>query len=674
MKKLRYIIMVMTVAALSSCHYLDVVPDGVVEISSKFTTQAGVRQALGKCYEYMPDMAYVHGSVTLAGDEYCCPSINATFTTGGSCRGLWLVRGLQTSASPSLSFWNGSNGGQNLYEGIRYCNIFLENIHNVVGVPDKMVNDWVAQVKVLKAYYHFFLIQCYGPILIYDKSLDLSASADDMRKPRQPLEECFQYVVNLLNEALNSADFSDSRRNSTTENLLLDKVIARAIKAKVLILRASPIFNGNSMYKSFTDNDGKLLIDAEHYAGDEVWLGRWENARDACKEAIDAAEKVGRTLYVSNGTTKDWDRAYWATDGTGSDIIKYCYSLRYAVVDPNVASNTELIWGAGTTRNFSGNYTMQTATQIRTGQLVDAAGNFYNDDGNTKSTYSFGWMGASFDMEEAFYSKNGVPISEDKTYDYTGRFDLTKVPSDSYHISYMADGTTTVKLHLNREPRYYAWLLVDAGCYRDYDRLIPKISMLYGDTSAPGGGTAIEGSSAYDLLQSGIGIKKLVHPDTKNQYSSNVVMYPFPLIRLADLYLLYAEALTECNDLTNAKVYLNKVRERAGLQDVDTAWGTYSTSPDKPNTQAGLLEIIKQERRVELCFEGHRYFDVVRWLEGASYFTSPIRGWTYTGTKASAFYNTTNIYSKQWSNKNYLWPIPTSELQKNPRLVQNPLW
>lgn len=661
MKRVKYILMVLLAATISSCTYLDVVPDGVVEISSKFTTQSGVRQALGKCYEYMPAMQYVHGSVTLAGDEYCCPNVNATFTTGGSCRGLWLVRGLQSATNVSLDYWTGSG----LYEGIRYCNVFLENIHNCVGVPKHMINDWIAQVKVLRAYYHYFLIQCYGPILIYDHSIDLSASVDDMRSERKPLEECFQFVIRELNEALAIADFQASRCNSSTENLLLDKVKTKAILAKVMLLRASPIFNGNILYNDFD------LINA-NTEGTALWKERWEDAAEACEAAIKYAEEVGqRSLYKApEKTSYDYDIPYYDLDGS---IIKHCYALRFAIVESNVTLNKELIWGSGLGANFSGSYTIQTASQIRTGQLQDAAGVYYNDDGNLDSGYAFGWLGASLEMCEAFYSKNGVPISMDSEYDYSGRYELTRVPSDNYHMAYMAAGQQTVKLHLNREPRFYAWLLVDRSCYRDYNRLIPLISMLYGDTSAPGGGTAIEGSSNYDLLQSGIGIKKMVHPESKNKLAANVKMYPFPLIRLADLYLMYAEALCMVGeDLGTAAEYVNKVRERAGLKPLNESWDVY-TSLNSGN-QADLLEMIKWERRVELCFEGHRYFDVVRWLEGDKYFNSPIRGWNYKGTKPAQFYTITNMFSKQWSNKNYLWPLTSSEIDKNPRLRQNPWW
>ncbi len=668
MKKIKYFILSLLVVTATGCNYLDIVPDGVVEISSQFANQAGVRKALGKCYSYMPTFESLHNSTVLAGDEWSVPTLSAGFLNGNYTRGHALVRGLQNTSKPLLSYWTGGNGGTNLYEGIRYCNIFLENINAVMGVSQAMIDDWVAQVKVLRAYYHFFLIQCYGPILIYDHSLDLSSSGEEIRAPRQPLEDCFQFVIKELDEAIAMPNFQESRRTSASENLLLDKVIAKAIKAKVLMLRASKIFNGNALYTNFKNGDGELYIDAAHFE-DDVWKQRWEDARTACQEAIDYAETTGRReLYKFTGTVKDWDLNNWA-EGV-SDIIQYCYNLRFAVVEDG--DNSELIWGYGGTSAW-GNYTLQTGTQIRTFTLTDAAGNFYNDDGNTASTYAFGYLGASFTMEEAYYSKNGVPIDEDKEYNYGGRMSLTTVPEDSYHHGYMSAGGRTVGLHLNREPRYYAWLMVDRGMYRDYDKLIPLISMLHGDMTAPGSCTQ-GGTSAHDVQQSGIGIKKFVHPESKNKLLANQVHYPFPIIRLADLYLLYAEACAELDDLETAKYYLDQVRARAGLKGVDESWANYSTSPSKPSTREGLLEIIKHERWVELSFEGHRYFDVVRWMEGDKYFTTPFQGWNYLGRTAEEFYKVVSILTKQWSNKNYLWPIPSDELNINPKLDQNPWW
>lgn len=74
--------------------------------------------------------------------------------------------------------------------------------------------------------------------------------------------------------------------------------------------------------------------------------------------------------------------------------------------------------------------------------------------------------------------------------------------------------------------------------------------------------------------------------------------YPWPVIRLADLYLGYAEACVEVNDLETAKTYLNKVRERAGIPDVETSWSGIAAL-----TQDKMRDIVRQERMVELYLE-----------------------------------------------------------------------
>ena len=673
MKKIKLILMSVAALTLAGCNYLDVVPDGVVEIETQFANQAGVRAALGACYSYMPTDNHVHNSTTTAGDEYGFPETSG-FATGSYTKGHTLTRGYQNASSPVLNYWEGGNGGVNLYEGIRYCNVFLENVNRVTGVPQSMVNDWTAQVIVLRAYYHYLLMRCYGPVLIYKSSLDLSSTPEQIRAFRTPMEDCFQFVIGEYDRALAISDFTNNRRQSRTENTLIDKVVTRALKAKAYLLRASKLFNGNNLYENFKDSQGRLMIDAAHFEGDAdgVWKKRWEDASKAIDEAIDAAEAAGLGLYEYNGTAPDWDRNNFKDPSEGgSEIIKYCYNLRYMIVEPDITTNKEVVWASGSTNQASGSYTLQTATQVRTFHMTDAAGNFYNDDGNTVSTLAFGYTGASYAMEEAFYSKNGVPIEEDKTFDYPRRTSLVTVPDDPYYRSYMTVGQTTVKLHLDREPRYYAWLLVDRGQYRDYDKLIPNVDF-YLSGWACGKQAA---TSPHDYIATGVGIKKFVHPSSKNKLVSSVVMYAMPIIRMADLYLMKAEAYCMLGeDLGTAIDYIDKVRERAGLKGVVESWSNYSTDPNKPSTKEGLMEIIKKERSVELCFEGARYFDVVRWMDAGKYFTRPFQGWNYNGNRPSEFYRITTYYTTQWSNKNYLWPISVAELNKNPNLVQNPWW
>lgn len=125
--------------------------------------------------------------------------------------------------------------------------------------------------------------------------------------------------------------------------------------------------------------------------------------------------------------------------------------------------------------------------------------------------------------------------------------------------------------------------------------------------------------------------------------SGNNIIY----LRLADIILLKAEALNETGNLEGAKVELNKIRTRARL------------TPADPATQDDMSLAIEKERFLELALEGHRWFDLKRTgraLEVMKASTSRKPGISYTYIDAN----------------DLLWPVPQSEMDKNPNLVQNP--
>jgi hypothetical protein len=121
------------------------------------------------------------------------------------------------------------------------------------------------------------------------------------------------------------------------------------------------------------------------------------------------------------------------------------------------------------------------------------------------------------------------------------------------------------------------------------------------------------------------------------------------ILRLSELYLIYAEACNRTSDDDNARIYLNKVRTRAGLLENTT------------DTGASLLEAILKERRVELAMEGDRFFDLVRTGKAVEAFS------------ASAF----KAYKTQANFKpgiSELMPIPQLEIENgNGNIIQNPL-
>lgn len=184
--------------------------------------------------------------------------------------------------------------------------------------------------------------------------------------------------------------------------------------------------------------------------------------------------------------------------------------------------------------------------------------------------------------------------------------------------------------------------------------------------------------SSNDYLITGYGLKKFVHPDSQGDSYANLVSYPWPLIRMAELYLNYAEAYNEYHGPA-AEVYeaLNEVRQRVGLPKVEDAWSDASLArtPGKHESQNGLREIIQQERLIELAFEGHRYDDIRRWKQAETYFTTPVKGWSANESEIERFYTLINVGERSFiAPRDYFQPIQTEELSRNPNLIQNLGW
>jgi len=155
----------------------------------------------------------------------------------------------------------------------------------------------------------------------------------------------------------------------------------------------------------------------------------------------------------------------------------------------------------------------------------------------------------------------------------------------------------------------------------------------------------------------------------------SVITYPFPIIRLSDLYLLYAEALNESAGPTaDVYDYVNQVRARAGLGTVQDSWTTYSNNPTKFTTTDGMRAIIHQERLIELAFESQRFWDLKRWKEAASTINNPVRGWDLLQPVAADYYRPVIIYNQTFGLKDYFWPIKDDNIVKNRNLVQNLGW
>lgn len=150
---------------------------------------------------------------------------------------------------------------------------------------------------------------------------------------------------------------------------------------------------------------------------------------------------------------------------------------------------------------------------------------------------------------------------------------------------------------------------------------------------------------------------------------------PWIFFRYAEVLLNYAEALNEAQgaaQVTEILRVINLIRARAGvampaLQTANPAGNGY-VAP----TQIELRKRIRNERRVELCFEEHRFFDVRRWKEGEATFNKQVTGMRITPVTATTFtYTRFTVDNRVFSARNYLYPISQNELNRSPKLGQN---
>jgi hypothetical protein len=140
-------------------------------------------------------------------------------------------------------------------------------------------------------------------------------------------------------------------------------------------------------------------------------------------------------------------------------------------------------------------------------------------------------------------------------------------------------------------------------------------------------------------------------------------------MRLAQIYLDYAEALNESDPgSTDITKYINLIRERAGIPQYGT-----STDLPVPATQEAMRQAIRLERRVELAFECVRYFDTRRWKIAEQTDAGPFSGLNIDAD-GPAFFTTKVFETRVFAKKNYLFPIPQDEMNKDKLLVQNTGW
>lgn len=621
--------------SMNSCNYLDIVPDEKEKAEDAFEDLNAARRYLYSCYAYLPQPFAGSNSLDLmTGDEVVTAFEHESFAS--------FPKGNYTASNPVISYWN------TLFQGLRQCYMLQNNLGNIPGMSDEQRKDYAAQVKFLIAYYHFLLVRCYGPVILIKEEPSIMTPPNEYLG-RTPYDECVNWICDLFDEA--AVDLPATRSEIASYGLATSTA-AKALKARLLLYAASPLFNGNNkFYSDFKNPDGTLLMPQTYDPG------KWTRAMNAYKEAIDLCIANGYSLYEKDDLN----------EGNLEPRDPFQHRLRYTMMEKG---NMEIVWAD--CRDL-GTYGIQ------------------NKSLPYSSSSAWNGIAPTLAMVNRFYTKNGLPVDVDPATKSANLYEVVTVDED--HANQAEVGNRTLRMNLDREPRYYAWIAFQGGYYEvlsnssngayandasyqkysgsGYGKLVCDF-VLNGNCAR---GTYQDGKKnlrSNNYSPSGFLNKKAVNPGFAVSTGLQGYMgFPWPVIRMAELYLGYAEACVECNDLATAKTYLNKVRTRAGIPTVEKSWETIAGIQ---LTQDKMRDIVRQERMIEFYLENQNFWDMRRWLLAEKYFNVKAQGLNIEATTIDELAHPTEVvFERKFSSPaNYLLPIPLSDIQKNAQLVQNP--
>lgn len=624
---------------MSSCSdYLDLVPEKDVLSEEKiFEMRTGVMQWLSDCTQEIPymqaggswDPARL-GADEFVGNNFARNTNNLSF--------LKIYDGQQSSVSPIGDYWTYDK----LYYDLRRINTLLTRIHDTYNLKDGEEEEFTAIGKATKANIYFQLMKMYGPFVLVPKNIDVWASLDEMRQARSTVDQCFDAMLQLLNEAIPDLPWYENQASDLHGQFY--KEAAMGLKARVLLYRASPLFNGGApQYRNFKNKNGELLFPQEE--SKQKW--------------VDCAE------YVDSIVPQLENHGYGLVSGTtdkGSTLL-------------NTMRDLEKSWyPAGSARPTKEDIWIQEATN----SIYRYALPFIGKSGDYEYNTTFqGSLGANKRIVDRFYTANGLPISEDKTWKY-GEGNTMAQENDPAYANVVPLATDVLASNLQREPRFYATVAAP-GLYWNIDNSGARNELVDTRRGQKFGIKINKIDQNVGQNITGYYVKKTMDASITQSWSN----YPTSLreaygttgvqMRMAELYLIGAEAWNEAegpDGTHHSKLfhYIDLVRERAGIPSVEEAYSLYSNIPNKYTTQTGMRQIIHAERTNEFMFEGQRFWDVRRWVaandEG---FNLKPTGWVVTGTTWRDFYNFYNgpveVWNKAYFNENrdYFWPIKAEE-------------
>ena len=469
---------------------------------------------------------------------------------------------------------------KNLYEGIARANGVLQNVDKA-EMPDEIKSRYKGEAKFMRALYYFTLMDFFGGVPIYDESVIISESYDNMLNPRNTTDEVRDFILKDLDVAIAQLPEEWDKSNYGRAT----KYAAEALKGKVYLY--------NKEYEKAADCF-KNVITSNKYALYDDYAELFKPGGDESSEMIFAIQNIG---------------------GVGKDHgMPMCFYM-----------------GSRETFGSCWNNVMVATTFVDT---------YENKDGTP-----FNWE----DWFPGFTTNDNVKKQ-------TFRAELKNNKVKTYPVA----KDKLLEMYEKRDPRMAATIILPYTKYTGWHANAIEYCEYVIAQGINSGKGYIRTNGGYETYL----WRKFVPEGNMNDALNNRAHTPinFPLIRYADVLLMMAECENELGYQASAITYINKVRERKSV-DMPPI-----NKPGVPalaaNTKEEVFARIRHERAVELAGEGHSFSDMKRWrlLE------------TLNNRKEKDITGKLR-YTRAVTSRDYLWPIPADEIEKNPKLLpNNPGW
>lgn len=536
----------------------------------------------------------------------------------------------QGTETPSNMAWVSDTYGWNrMYSAIRSANIAIDKLPIATFADAVLKDKLLGESHFLRGYYYQQLLRFYGGVPIIEKPYALN---EDYSIARNTYDECVQFILADLDKAAQLLD------GKSTVAGRASKLSALALKARVLLYAASDLHDGPTAKSKSTTLSGYANLDLVAYPGGDR-TARWQAAKAAAKAVLDA----------SQGYKLDLSAPVSAADGT-KNYISIAMGGQSPIGD--ATASVELIF-------------QRTHTPLYTQEDNWPLGGIHYGINNGPNGYH-NWAG-------------NTPIQQ-----LVDDYEMMDGSKFDWNIpAHKADPYT------NRDPRFYGTVLYDGANWKPRPADVAgkdpanQIQTGYYDNGSGGKINGIDTRESevenWNGSRTHYYTRKFIDGNpalADNQ--SNAQTVPWPFIRYTEMVLNYAEACIELGEDMEARNWINKIRFRSGM-------------PAITESGAALKDRYRNERRIELAYEEHRYHDARRWMIPAQTVGRGIKAINIVATLKpgqaalvpyrynKSVYNytyapvdNTENETRVWNDKMYYRAINRDEVNKNSLLVNNP--